>query len=344
MTETASETAASGAAARAPTLSEHLGRGALGGASSTDLNGLLEDVADACRSIAQRLRRAALTEALGLTGALNVQGEEVQKLDEISNNTMIDKLSAGGACAAFASEELEKPTVFEGASSNLLVTSDPLDGSSNLDVAVSVGTIFGILRYDASVGAPTIKNFLQPGRRMVAAGYAVYGSSTVLAISGGESVHAYTLDPIEDEWYLTHENIRCKPRGSIYSINEGYKNRWDEGVRNWNAYVSADDKATGRPYSLRYVGSLVADAHRTLLKGGIFAYPADSSSPGGKLRLSYEACPFAFVFEASGGAGTDGVRPILDIQPERLHERTPLVIGSADDVAEFAEFATGRRV
>ena len=339
MAETSAEPGTLEGAPAARTLDDHLDSGTAG---SADLAALLRDTADACRSISHRLRRAALTDALGLTGAINVQGEEVQKLDEISNDAMIDALRAGGTCAAFASEEMDEPEVFEGASGDLLVTSDPLDGSSNLDVAVSVGTIFGVLRLPAGA-APSIEAFLQPGREMVAAGYAVYGSSTILVIAAGGSVNGYTLDPVEDQWYLAHENLTCRAKGSTYSINEGYKNRWDSGVARWAAWIAEEDDASKRPYSLRYVGSLVADAHRTLLKGGIFAYPADSASPSGKLRLSYEACPFAFVFEAAGGAATDGGRRILDIVPERLHQRTPLIFGSADDVAEFSEFASGAR-
>ncbi len=339
MAETSAEPGTRGGVPGARTLGDHLDSGFV---RSNDVAAVLKDSADACRSISHRLRRAALTDALGPTGEINVQGEVVQKLDEIANNDMIDALRAGETCAAFASEELDEPEVFEGASGDLLVTSDPLDGSSNLDVAVSVGTIFGVLRLPAGT-APSIESFLQPGREMVAAGYAVYGSSTILVFAAGGAVNGYTLDPAEDEWYLTHENLTCRAKGSTFSINEGYKNRWDPGVARWAAWIAEEDAASRRPYSLRYVGSLVADAHRTLLKGGIFAYPADSASPSGKLRLSYEACPFAFVFETAGGAATDGRQRILDIVPERLHQRTPLIFGSADDVAVYRDFASGGR-
>src|SRR6185436_18427202 len=205
-----------------------------------------------------------------------------------------------------------------------LLMADPLDGSSNIDVDISIGTIFGILRFDRSKGQPSAASFLRPGSELVAAGYVIYGSSTVLVFTTGRGVHGFTWDPSAGDFFLSHENIRCPDRGPYYSINEGYSGRWTEGVKQWAAHLKEDNKADGRPYSHRYVGSMVADAHRTLLKGGIFAYPADTKSPQGKLRLLYEANPMAFIFEAAGGLASTGKGRVLDITPTGLHMRVPL--------------------
>jgi len=238
------------------------------------------------------------------------------------------------------SEELDEPRVLDGAG-RYVVAFDPLDGSSNIDVNISIGTIFCVLR---ASGAATLRDAaLQPGKAIVAAGYSVYGSATTLVLSTGQGVHGFTLDPVVGEFFLSHPSIRCPPRGSTYSINEGNQSRWDERVRRWAAWIKSDDRSEGLPYGHRYVGSLVADAHRTLLKGGVFAYPADAKSAGGKLRLLYEANPMAFLFEQAGGAATNGVDRILDVVPTSPHDRTPLVLGSTHDVAMFGEFASGRR-
>jgi fructose-1,6-bisphosphatase I len=301
---------------------------------------LLNSIALAVRVIHTRVRAAGLAGMLGYTGETNVQGEQVQKLDLVANEILCAVLEKSGRCAMVASEELDEARMTS-RTGKYLVAFDPLDGSSNIDVNISIGTIFCVLR--AADGGDPAKGFLQPGTKMVAAGYSVYGSATSLVLSTGHGVHGFTLDPGVGEFFLSHPDIRCPARGSTYSINEGNFARWDDRVKKWNAWVKSENKPEGLPYGQRYVGSLVADAHRTLLKGGIFAYPADKKSPGGKLRLLYEANPMAFLFEQAGGAATNGVDRILEIQPKGLHDRTPLVLGSKDDVAAFGQFARGER-
>jgi fructose-1,6-bisphosphatase I len=299
---------------------------------------LLNQITLAAKLITGRVRRAGLANVLGYTGETNVQGEQVQKLDVIANETIINVLRRQGHCAGVASEENEEAIIFPNAKGSYLVVTDPLDGSSNIDVDISIGTIFGILKHDRAQGQPTERSFLVRGRELLAAGYVIYGSSTVLVFTTGRGVHGFTWDPSAGEFFLSHQNIRCPQRGPYYSINEGYQGRWTAGVTRWNGFVKQEDPATKRPYSHRYVGSLVADAHRTLLRGGIFAYPADRSSPNGKLRLLYEANPFAMIFEAAGGSATTGKHRILDIQPKELHQRVPLVLGSRGDVDDFVRF------
>ena len=304
------------------------------GATGT-FTSLLNQITLASKLITRSVRRAGLADVLGYTGGTNVQGERVQKLDTIANDTLAESLRRRGHCSALATEELDEPLFFPSAHGNYLVMADPLDGSSNIDVDISIGTIFGVLRHPRESGAPTAGSFLRPGRELSAAGYVIYGSSTVLVITFGRGVYGFTWDPTAGEYFLSHEDIRCPSRGNTYSINEGNSAYYSEGVRRWNEHVKAIDAADGRPYSHRYVGSLVADAHRTLLKGGIFAYPADKKNAKGKLRLLYEANPIAFIVEAAGGRATDGTRRILDIVPEALHQRVPLVLGSREDVATF---------
>ncbi|MBM4361918.1 MAG: class 1 fructose-bisphosphatase, partial [Deltaproteobacteria bacterium] len=306
--------------------------------ASGAFSSLLNQLTLAAKIITARVRRAGLADLLGYTGETNVQGETVQKLDVVANETILTALRRRGHCAGVASEELDEPVFFPGSTGSYLVVTDPLDGSSNIDVDISIGTIFGILRFDRGSGPPTTQSFLQPGRDLVAAGYVVYGSSTVLVITTGKGVHAFTWDPSAGEFFLSHENIRCPDRGTYYSINEGYARRWTGGVARWADYLKETDPAEGRPYSHRYVGSLVADAHRTLLRGGIFAYPADRKTPAGKLRLLYEANPFAMIFEAAGGRATTGRERILDIKPTALHQRVPLILGSTRDVATLERF------
>ncbi len=305
------------------------------GATGT-FTSLLNQIALAAKLITQRVRRAGLADVLGWTGDTNVHGEYVQKLDIIANETFINVLKRRGHCMAIASEELDEPVFFPKASGGYLVTVDPLDGSSNIDVDVSIGTIFGIQKVEDD--PVTTKSFLRPGKELAAAGYVIYGSSTVLVLSTGQGVHGFTWDPGAGEFFLSHENIRCPEKGNLYSVNEGNTNRWTPGVRRWNEFIKTKDDADGRPYSMRYVGSLVADAHRTLLKGGIFAYPADTKNPSGKLRLLYEANPIAFIFEAAGGAATTGETRILDCVPGELHAKVPLIVGSKTDVATFKRF------
>ena len=328
------------------TLETYILEGMLGvPAASGAFTSLLNQISLAAKLVTSRVRRAGLANVLGTTGQTNVQGEQVQKLDDEANDTLISILGHRGHCAACASEELEEIKILsDDPRAKYLVVFDPLDGSSNIDVNISIGTIFGVLRKKGHAGPATEADFLSPGRDLLAAGYVLYGSSTMLILStGAGGVHGFTYDPSIGEFLLSHENIRIPERGKTYSINEGNSVHWPEEVRRWNAWVKQEDKATGRPYGLRYVGSMVADAHRTLLKGGIFAYPADRKSPGGKLRLLYEANPFAFIIEAAGGRATTGRDRILDIVPQRLHERTPLVIGSPHDVDIYEQFIRGER-
>jgi fructose-1,6-bisphosphatase I len=266
----------------------------------------------------------------------------VQKLDAFANEVLCTVLERSGRCAMIASEELEQAKVLSG-TGKYIVCVDPLDGSSNIDVNISIGTIFCVLRAPSTGGGRSREGALQPGNKIVAAGYAVYGSATTLVLSTGHGVHGFTLDPGVGEFFLSHPNLKCPERGGTYSINEGNFARWGDRVKKWSAWIKSDDEAHGLPYAHRYVGSLVADAHRTLLKGGIFAYPADKKSPGGKLRLLYEANPMAFLFEHAGGSAINGVDRILDIQPTGLHDRTPLVLGSKHDVQAFRGFFVGER-
>jgi fructose-1,6-bisphosphatase I len=315
-------------------------------AASGAFTSLLNQISLSAKLITSKVRRAGLANILGYTGEQNVQGEEVQKLDEIANETLIQSLGRRAHCAAIASEEMEQIKVLStDPKARYVVVFDPLDGSSNIDVNISIGTIFGILRRPDTSEVATEKDFLLPGKDLLAAGYVLYGSSTMVVMTTGHKggVHGFTYDPTVGEFFLSHENIKIPDKGKTYSINEGNYSLWTEPVRRWNAWMKEEDKASGRPYGARYVGSMVADAHRTLLKGGIFAYPSDKKSPGGKLRLLYEANPFAFVFEAAGGRATTGTERILDIVPTQLHQRVPLVLGSPKDVAVFEQFMKGER-
>jgi fructose-1,6-bisphosphatase I len=324
------------------TLEAHITAGTRGALGATgELQSLLNAIALAVRIIHTRVRAAGLAGALGYTGETNVQGEQVQKLDVIANEILCAVLEKSGRCAMIASEEMDEALVLE-KGAKYIVAFDPLDGSSNIDVNISIGTIFCVLR--ASEGGGSLHAAaLQPGTKIVAAGYSVYGSATTLVLSTGQGVHGFTLDPVVGEFFLSHPNIRCPERGATYSINEGNQSRWEPSVQKWASWIKSDHKAEGLPYGARYVGSLVADAHRTLLKGGIFAYPSDRKSPGGKLRLLYEANPMAFLFEQAGGMATNGVDRILDLVPDGLHARTPLVLGSKHDVTAFRQFVKGER-
>jgi fructose-1,6-bisphosphatase I len=324
------------------TLEAHITAGTrLTPGATGDFASLINAIALAVRIIHTRVRAAGLAGMLGYTGETNVQGEQVQKLDDFANEVLCTVLERNGRCAVVASEELEEAKALN-ESGRYIVLFDPLDGSSNIDVNISIGTIFCVLRAPLAP-VPAASSPLQPGTKIVAAGYSVYGSATTLLLSTGHGVHGFTLDPGVGEFFLSHPNLRCPDRGSTYSINEGNFTRWDERVKRWNAWVKRDDKAAGFPYAHRYVGSLVADAHRTLLKGGIFAYPADAKSPGGKLRLLYEANPMAYLFEQAGGTATNGVERILDLVPKAVHDRTPLVLGSRQDVTAFRQFMVGER-
>jgi fructose-1,6-bisphosphatase I len=324
------------------TLEAHIQTGARGSIGATgEFSSLLNAIGLSVRIIHTRVRAAGLAGLLGYTGDTNVQGEQVQKLDAYANDVMCTVLERSGRCAMVVSEELGDARVLS-ESGRYIVCFDPLDGSSNIDVNISIGTIFAVLRAQTA-GGRLLEGALQAGHRIAAAGYAVYGSATTLFLSTGRGVQGFTLDPGVGEFFLSHANVLCPPRGSTYSINEGNSIRWDDRVRRWNEWIKSESKSDGRPYGHRYVGSLVADAHRTLMKGGIFAYPADRKSPQGKLRLLYEANPMAYLFEQAGGAATDGVERILDIEPRSIHDRTPLVVGSKDDVSAYREFMLGER-
>jgi fructose-1,6-bisphosphatase I len=305
---------------------------------------LLTDLALASKIVWREVSKAGLVDIIGSTGKVNISGDLVQKLDEFANEIFINVMQKGGHLCVMASEEskglIEIPE--ELAKGKYVLVFDPLDGSSNIDVNVSIGSIFGIFRRKTSSGKGSEQDVLQPGRNLVAAGYIVYGSSTIFVYTTGNGVHGFTLDPSIGEFLLSHENIRIPKKGDIYSVNEGYYERWDDNMKRFINYLKAEDKATGRPYKLRYVGTLVADFHRTLLYGGIFMYPGDKKNPEGKLRLIYEAAPLAYVVEKAGGRASDGFRNILDIEPTNLHQRTPLFIGSEEDVKLAEKFIQGR--
>lgn len=308
------------------------------------LSNLLSDIALSCKVISQEVNRAGLIDILGFTGDVNVQGEEVKKLDVYANDILTYTLNTGGQVCAFSSEEEESFVPIEEKYSNnfipnkYVVHCDPLDGSSNIDANISIGTIFSIYKRKSVSGPGTLEDCLQKGLNQIAAGYVVYGSSTVLVYTAGEGVHCFTLDPTVGEFLLSNENIQIPKKSKIYSVNEGNFSKWSKGVQDYINYVKQVDRDTGRPYSARYVGSLVADFHRNLLYGGIFLYPADSKNKNGKLRLMYEANPLSFIVEQAGGRSTNGKTRILEIEPTELHQRTPLFIGSEEDVITAEKF------
>jgi fructose-1,6-bisphosphatase I len=295
---------------------------------------LLSGITLATKIIADQVRRAGLADILGPAGRCNVQGEAVQKLDVLANQALLHCLGNRGCVAVMASEENEEPVVVprDREHGRYVVVFDPLDGSSNIDVNVSVGTIFSVLRRepDPSAARDPLRDVLQPGLRQVAAGYVVYGSSTMLVYTAGNGVAGFTLDPAIGAYLISHERIVMPPRGGLYSVNEANADSFPEPYRRFLAHLRSG--ATGRTYSSRYIGSLVADFHRTLLKGGVFLYPPTRQYPGGKLRLLYEANPIAFLAEQAGGLATDGRRRILEVQPDDLHQRTPLLVGSREEM------------
>ncbi|MDA0589897.1 MAG: class 1 fructose-bisphosphatase [Planctomycetota bacterium] len=307
--------------------------------SSGEFSWLLSGITMATKLIQAKVRRAGLTDILGEQGDINVQGEVQQKLDIYANEVLVHCLSARESIGVLASEENEKPMLVHKGSenANYAVVFDPLDGSSNIDVNVSVGTTFSILRRPegASLNDPE-KWVLQPGSKQIAAGYVVYGSSTILVYSVGDGVHGFTLDPAVGAYILSHPNIRMPSQGKYYSVNEAYSDtfppRYVEYIKRLRSGV------LGHKYGSRYIGSMVADFHRTLLKGGIFLYPPTETNTEGKLRLLYEANPVAFLAEQAGGMAIDGTRRVLDIQPDSIHQRTPLVVGSRVELADFERF------
>lgn len=308
-----------------------------------DLTGILSALRLAAKVLHRDINKAGLIQDfLGEAGSENVQGEAQQKLDVIAHNTLKNAFLARDDVAGFASEEEDDIVIFEsekGRNAKYVILTDPLDGSSNIDVNVAVGTIFSVYRRLSPIGEPvTLEDFLQPGNRQVAAGYVVYGSSTMLVYTTGNGVHSFTYDPTVGIFGLSQETVHIPEDGSIYSINEGQYLKFPQGVKQYIKYCQQEDEATSRPYKSRYIGSLVSDFHRNMIKGGIYIYPSATSYPNGKLRLLYECNPMAFLAEQAGGMATDGHRRILDIEPTELHQRVPLFIGSKNMVKNAMQF------
>jgi len=304
-----------------------------------ELSSLLRDIGLAAKRVNVEVNKAGLVDILGDAGSVNVQGEDVKKLDVFANDQFTGVLQHGISCAGIASEELDDFVSFNDAvskNSKYVCLFDPLDGSGNIDVNVSIGTIFGVYRRVTQKGEAAAKeDFLQKGIHQVAAGYIVYGSSTMLVYATRRGVNGFTLDPSIGEFTLSHPDIKCPPDGKIYSVNHGNFFLYDKGVQDYIDNCQRKTKSNGGPYTQRYIGSMVSDVHRNLIKGGIFMYPGTTDKPKGKLRLLYECNPFAFILEVAGGKATDGKQRILDIQPTELHQRTPMFIGSKNMMEEL---------
>ncbi|TWP24660.1 class 1 fructose-bisphosphatase [Apibacter muscae] len=308
--------------------------------SSGELSRLLSSIKLAAKVVNQQVNKAGLVDIVGAMGNHNIQGEEQQKLDVFANETFIAALNNREVVCGIASEENEDYIKVHAKNnislSKYVVLIDPLDGSSNIDVNVNVGTIFSIYRRTSLEGSVQAEDFLQPGKNQVAAGYIVYGSSTMLVYTTGNGVNGFTLDPSLGTFYLSHPNIQIPKNGKIYSINEGNYIKFPQGIKNYIKYCQEENE--DRPYTSRYIGSLVADFHRNLLKGGIYIYPSYSNAPKGKLRLLYECNPIALLTEQAGGKASDGFNRILDITPSELHERTPFICGSKEMVEKVEYF------
>ncbi|NPA12376.1 MAG: class 1 fructose-bisphosphatase [Aquificae bacterium] len=290
-------------------------------------------IESAVKVIASLVKVAGLEGILGKAGKTNIQGEEVQKLDEVANQILIDYLSESGQFYGLASEELDQPIFPEkGKDAQYVIAFDPLDGSSNIDVNVNIGTIFSIHK---RIG-DGVENFLQEGKKQVVAGYVIYGSATMLVLSTGKGVNGFTFDPSVGSFFLSHPDMKLPEKGKIYSINEANAEKWDK--KGLKEYIQA---LKGEGYTLRYIGSMVADVHRTVIKGGIFAYPSDRKNPNGKLRLLYEASPMAFLIEQAGGLATTGQEDILDIKPTDIHQRTPVYLGSKKEIQQLLGYLQG---
>ena len=306
-----------------------------------DLTRLLNDIAIASKIVHREINKAGLVDILGEVGQKNIQGESVKKLDIYANNQFLAAFKSGGECAAVASEENKDVIILDGPKSNLgkyLVSMDPLDGSSNIDVNVSVGTIFSVFNRKDLNKKVTKNDFFMPGNKQVAAGYIIYGSSTMLVYTTGNGVNGFTLDPSIGEFCLSHPNIKSPKNGTIYSVNEGNFNTMPESVKKYVQHCQKTDNKGKRTHTARFIGSLVADFHRNLLKGGIYIYSNTSDAPNGRLRLLYECSPLAWIAEEAGAKASDGVNRILDIIPNDLHQRTPLFIGSEQMVKKAESF------
>ncbi len=308
-----------------------------------ELSGILSALRLSAKILHRDINKAGLiNDFLGEAGSENIQGESQQKLDVIAHNVLKNAFLARDDVAGFASEEEDDIVIFnteKGCNAKYVILTDPLDGSSNIDVNVSVGTIFSVYRRLSPIGSPvTIDDFLQPGNRQVAAGYIVYGSSTMLVYTTGNGVHSFTYDPTVGIFGLSDEKVSIPQDGTIYSINEGQYLKFPLGVKKYLKYCQEEDKSTDRPYKSRYIGSLVSDFHRNMIKGGIYIYPSATSYPNGKLRLLYECNPIAFLAEQAGGLATDGYQRILDIEPTELHQRVPFFVGSRNMVEKAMQF------
>lgn len=303
---------------------------------------LMADIGIAAKTTSREVRRAGIAGIIGVAGNQNVQGEEQQKLDVMANRLFIECMKKGGEVCVIASEEDEDLIYLHSDNADreptYVVAMDPLDGSSNIDVNVSIGTIFSVYKRISTGANCGMEDALQAGIQQVAAGYVLYGSSTMLVYTAGREVNGFTLDPSIGEFCLSHPNIQIPKDGKIYSLNEGSYENFPQGVKDYIDYCKEADKETKRPYSARYIGSMVADFHRNMLKGGIFIYPATADAPNGKLRLLYECNPLAFIAECAGGRATTGYQRIMEIQPEKLHQRTPIFIGSENMVKKAEEF------
>ena len=304
-----------------------------------EFTSLMYEILVAAKLISSEVNKAGLGEdILGMTGDTNIQGEEVQKLDQYANNIFIKVLRETGSVCAIGSEENEKPLIFPSGlgSGKYIFMMDPLDGSSNIDVNINIGTIFSLYRKVSLGDTVTEEDLLQKADQQIAAGYILYGSSTVFIYTTGKGVHGFTLDPSIGEFFLSHPNIKIPKSGSTYSVNEGNSGFWSDKQANLVNYLKTNGREGKKPYKSRYIGTLVADFHRTLLKGGIFMYPEDKRFPNGKLRFCFEGAPLAFIVENAGGRASTGKETILEMKPNEIHQRTPLFIGSKNDI-ELAE-------
>jgi fructose-1,6-bisphosphatase I len=311
-----------------------------------EFTNLMNDLCFAAKRISYYTNKAGLLDVLGETDIINVQGERVRKLDVFAHETMVKSLDHGGNLCCMASEEEEDiiPIPKEYPIGKYICLFDPLDGSSNIDANVSVGTIFSIYRRISEDKKPgKVEDCLQPGHQQICAGYVVYGSSTMLVYTTGNGVHGFTLDPSFGEFVLSHPNIRIPEKANIYSVNESNFDYWDDKIKNYIRYVKATDEITNRPLNSRYIGSMVSDVHRNLLYGGVYLYPSNSKMPNGKLRLIYEANPMAFIVEQAGGSASNGQDDIMKMVPESIHQRVPLFIGCSYDVRMIEEYIKGER-
>jgi fructose-1,6-bisphosphatase I len=314
-------------------LSVHLERN-----TPVELAHLLVSLAEGCKIIARLVNNAGLSGILGAAGHENVQGEDVQKLDDLSNKILMDYLKASGTCAGYLSEENDNIVTLNN-NGKYTIAIDPLDGSSNIDACAPIGTIFSVNERLSTAGNEVNNNdFLQKGIHTRAAGYVIYGSSTILVLATEKGVNGFTLNTTDSEFYLSHPEMKIPSKGKIYSLNQGNAAKYDEGLKNFISYCTAVDKETSRPYSLRYIGSMVGDVHRNLIKGGIFIYPANKGEEKGKLRLLYECIPMSYLTEQAGGSATDGNIRILELQPTEVHERTAIYVGSKEMVEKVHGF------